>query len=1173
MKIIKFFSIVFLIIIFNSKFLYSQGDNWFHYTVFNSDLPSNIVNYVEVDKNNVKWVASGPKLVRLVNQHMEIFSPDSSFNIYELGEIAIDKNDNKWIRSLFHGVLKFDRNGLWYQYNKANGFPGSDTVTAVSIDSNNRVWVGSFDGVSMWDGVSWTHYSGEQFLPHRIINALEVDKDNNLWIGTFGGLVKYDGQTWKMLDTSEYHLPSYYIISLDINTKNEIFIGTRGGVAKFDGEKWININPTAHNDKLNNNVWTINALERDLWIGFKYDYDRIAAKYDSNQWFFFGPENSALPPNDMQCIAVDDSNHVFFATYRGGLVEFWDDRSYRDSSNLLVADFVANPLKGYQPLTVQFTDKSAGKPSSWKWDFGDNTSSTEKNPLHTYQNSGTYTVTLMVSNINDSDTLTKVDYIVVLPPQPGEAYFVCNPLKGCNPLTVSFTDKSTGSPLSWYWDFGDDNNSTLQNPIHTYTTPGIYSIELTVQYHNEQSSYSRTNFVEVVECDTVLIDLITPYNGAKVIAKSLYPITWEVAPNINYVNLWLSTDNGLNWQIIANNIKARPEKMTWSVPNIEAPYCLMKIEDAQDTDIYDINTFAIITKINIIGKDTLKICADDNGEILKTNFKSDPNKTYRITFQGTFSLHDRINACPNEGDLSCGLDAAYVYDIEQNAINQGLWPPLNIMSLPQTYINDSTYTFGGDKEINLSKHIGFRFNGQPLAVGNYNKSHQYIIEKQGTNDYFYFSIIDSLEKNGITIPQYQDNSDCISIIIEEIDTIEVDYCGFEFIRDSIDTTKIIGMQLDAGIYVRDTMSITGKRNILGEIDPDELGVVVNGRFICPIDSIVCDDITTRTAPPVSFGLIVDKSNSMNLPISENDPTIRINALKSALINFIQNLRDDDRAFLLSFNTDINIEQSWTTNKSLLIDKVNSLQASGWTKLWGAVDLGIKELQASQLPRAMILLSDGGNTEKPFIEEIQLLNKVKNTVNLPIYVIALGLSDYEEDIRGRDSLKLLAEASGGKLFDVNTSQDLSKIYNDILMTETLYECCRIYFSGEIDTCGWVKLVYSPERDDIITRAFDYCGYEFINTMIHDINTDEMDMSVSPNPLNNSALIDYLLPLNENVELQIIDMLGNIQFIKDLGFKKAGKHSYIVDAGDLISGSYFAVIKAGNNVITRKVIIIR
>ena len=49
------------------------------------------------------------------------------------------------------------------------------------------------------------------------------------------------------------------------------------------------------------------------------------------------------------------------------------------------------------------------------------------------------------------------------------------------PLTVTFMDQSTGSPTSWFWDFGDKSTSTVQNPIHTYATEGKYTINLTVK--------------------------------------------------------------------------------------------------------------------------------------------------------------------------------------------------------------------------------------------------------------------------------------------------------------------------------------------------------------------------------------------------------------------------------------------------------------------------------------------------------------------------------------------------------------------------------------------------------------------------------------------------------------------------------------------------------------------
>ena len=79
----------------------------------------------------------------------------------------------------------------------------------------------------------------------------------------------------------------------------------------------------------------------------------------------------------------------------------------------LVADFTADPTSGSAPLAVAFTDASAGGPTSWRWDFGDGGTSTERNPVHTYAAEGTYTVTLTVENAHDSDTVTKRGYIIV----------------------------------------------------------------------------------------------------------------------------------------------------------------------------------------------------------------------------------------------------------------------------------------------------------------------------------------------------------------------------------------------------------------------------------------------------------------------------------------------------------------------------------------------------------------------------------------------------------------------------------------------------------------------------------------------------------------------------------------------------------------------------------------
>jgi hypothetical protein len=69
------------------------------------------------------------------------------------------------------------------------------------------------------------------------------------------------------------------------------------------------------------------------------------------------------------------------------------------------ADFTQNITSGAAPLTVQFTDKSSGRPNSWLWNFGDGTTSGQQNPVHTYTSAGTYTVTLTSGMVYDQGSV------------------------------------------------------------------------------------------------------------------------------------------------------------------------------------------------------------------------------------------------------------------------------------------------------------------------------------------------------------------------------------------------------------------------------------------------------------------------------------------------------------------------------------------------------------------------------------------------------------------------------------------------------------------------------------------------------------------------------------------------------------------------------------------------
>ena len=82
------------------------------------------------------------------------------------------------------------------------------------------------------------------------------------------------------------------------------------------------------------------------------------------------------------------------------------------SASSPVAAFTADATSGTVPLTIRFNDTTSNTPTSWLWSFGDGSSSTEKNPAHTYANTGTYTVSLTAANDVGNSSKTAINYII-----------------------------------------------------------------------------------------------------------------------------------------------------------------------------------------------------------------------------------------------------------------------------------------------------------------------------------------------------------------------------------------------------------------------------------------------------------------------------------------------------------------------------------------------------------------------------------------------------------------------------------------------------------------------------------------------------------------------------------------------------------------------------------------
>jgi PGF-pre-PGF domain-containing protein len=214
------------------------------------------------------------------------------------------------------------------------------------------------------------------------------------------------------------------------------------------------------------------------------------------EWDF--NSDGQIDSNDKNPVCVFTNPGNYTVTLRSGNGIAWENVTkinYITVESKLQASFTASPLQGNAPLTVQFTDNSMGNINSRLWNFGDGNTSYEQNPSHVYSKKGNFTVKLIVNNALGSNSTTKTDYIDVgVGPV---ANFTANKTAGIAPLTVKFTDRSTGAPTNWTWNFGDGNGSYGPDPTHTYYLPGIYSVTLNVSDLSESSVHISTDYITV----------------------------------------------------------------------------------------------------------------------------------------------------------------------------------------------------------------------------------------------------------------------------------------------------------------------------------------------------------------------------------------------------------------------------------------------------------------------------------------------------------------------------------------------------------------------------------------------------------------------------------------------------------------------------------------------------
>jgi gliding motility-associated-like protein len=213
-----------------------------------------------------------------------------------------------------------------------------------------------------------------------------------------------------------------------------------------------------------------------------------AGSISSYQWQITAPNGSIVTATSTQYIAIltQPGTYDVALTINGN--QTTSLQNYISVHALPEAEFTVNDAAGCFPHCVSFSDVSIvgeGDIVEWSWDFGDGTSSTDQNPSHCYQQTGTYTPVFSIEDeFGCFADITMPGLIHVEDHFPNASFTLSNQLDCNPPVDISMSNSSTGiTALNAEWNFGDGQEQSVAgsgNITHTFLNTGVFDVCLTV---------------------------------------------------------------------------------------------------------------------------------------------------------------------------------------------------------------------------------------------------------------------------------------------------------------------------------------------------------------------------------------------------------------------------------------------------------------------------------------------------------------------------------------------------------------------------------------------------------------------------------------------------------------------------------------------------------------------
>lgn len=232
---------------------------------------------------------------------------------------------------------------------------------------------------------------------------------------------------------------------------------------------------------------------------FPYEVNFTDLSTNAVSWEWdFGDGNTSILPSPTHTYADPGSYHVKLKIINDLGCE--DSVTFFDYITVWGPDLAMDVVdpSDCAPFSIQFFNNTVSRAPvvSWLWDFGDGNQAIAESPSNLYTVAGNYTVKLTaIDSLGCVATDSIIDYILITDPYVD---FETLDTINCTNNDIAFTSMAQGVGLTYLWEFGDGQTSTLENPVHRYNNIGTYAVKLTVtDVNNCPADTVKVNYVTV----------------------------------------------------------------------------------------------------------------------------------------------------------------------------------------------------------------------------------------------------------------------------------------------------------------------------------------------------------------------------------------------------------------------------------------------------------------------------------------------------------------------------------------------------------------------------------------------------------------------------------------------------------------------------------------------------